>query len=290
MSSQDSDDSDDNLGMGFMFDAAHASTMISFALPPPHSDVSVKLEVIDEERGAMISGHYLWPGASALSEWIAMEIDGITEGKDKLNVVEVGAGCALCSLVLKKLFETEKSLKEKTLSVMVSDYDPGVLERAKGNWEMNFGSSGESEASKSEEKGGDGDVKFVDLTWGGELGEDLRNSWVKDSGDSGVPKAMNLVIGSDVIYSVDVVEPLFQSVIELLQSMTLAPKDGGDGGGEKKCWGGQFWMSQSFEYSKEIEGKIDHCCKRWGMERLIRVDEKNNRIQTFTRLSRGIEK
>lgn len=81
-----------------------------------------------------------------------------------------------------------------------------------------------------------------------------------------------LVIASDVIYSVSVVEPLFQTVSDLLApGVPVTREDGAIGGGDAEA--PTLVMCQSFDYDAETEEAIDSACAKHGLVREILWDE-----------------
>lgn len=98
------------------------------------STIRVSLHCINDTPGAVQSGHYLWPGAQSMADFLLSEKEQIEqhERKQKQNVVgviELGAGCALLSLFLLQLYCTSIQC------ILVTDHDPGTLVRATDNHE-----------------------------------------------------------------------------------------------------------------------------------------------------------
>mmetsp|Transcript_1885 Transcript_1885/g.8382 ORF Transcript_1885/g.8382 Transcript_1885/m.8382 type:complete len:128 (+) Transcript_1885:91-474(+) len=77
------------------------------------------------------------------------------------------------------------------------------------------------------------------------------------------------MLGSDVIYDVSVVEPLFKTVDELLLPV------------------GVFVMCQSFPYPTEIEAAIDVCCERYRLSSDVVYDHldapASTKLRTYRR-------
>ena len=89
---------------------------------------------------------------------------------------------------------------------------------------------------------------FSEVRWGRK--EDADE--VTEKGE----RTFDLVLGSDVIYSSEIVGPLFKTVGMLLKKN-----------------GGKMVMAQSFEYDAETEKEIDEWCDKLGFKRSIVMDE-----------------
>jgi hypothetical protein len=95
-------------------------------------------------------------------------------------------------------------------------------------------------------------------------------------------QGFSLILGSDVIYSWTVVEPLFATVNAFLQSKQQQKIDTAEC---KAC----FLMSQSFGYDEQTEQAIDSACAVHGLLRVIIGDalghDAGTKLQVFTRSS-----
>ncbi|CBJ33517.1 conserved unknown protein [Ectocarpus siliculosus] len=249
--------------VGFMFDNALPKTRRSFRF----GDISVAVRLVDDDPGAVQSGHYVWPAAPALSAYLVDRRLALPRGG---RCLELGAGCGLAGLVAAQL--------PLTKAVVFTDHDPGVLDMIRESIE---------EQQQQPELGGSAAAaksRCVQLSWGTvgnaqraslahalssvaasstprprrdealvrtrNLAEEVGGSTSRsgpgrgsgaglsrgridgargdgseqdgsdgDDGDSsgGGGVLFDLVIASDVIYSVSVVEPLFLTVGELLR-------------------------------------------------------------------------
>jgi predicted nicotinamide N-methyase len=143
VTAQESDDDECLTDMGFMFEGSEASTLKRFEWTktefeeeffklmclaccrkesePVKMSVYAALNVVDKDPGAVQSGHYLWPAAPALVKYLVSEKSSLS------SIVKLGAGCALASLVALQLFSNTLSC------VIVTDHDPGALQRAREN-------------------------------------------------------------------------------------------------------------------------------------------------------------
>jgi Lysine methyltransferase len=115
------------------------------------SSIQIALHVADDNPGAVQSGHYLWPAATMLSEYIIHlysrhsmlndHDDATSYNNDNNNnndscnhnnictVIELGAGCAMVSFVALQLW------KETLQCLCITDHDPSTLVRARDNYE-----------------------------------------------------------------------------------------------------------------------------------------------------------
>lgn len=171
---------DDLCAIGFMFDAEHSREVreISFA-----SNIKVSLRTIGDKPGHVQSGQYLWPAATAAGNYLIENWEEVASDQ----VLELGAGCGLAGIVAFKLPGVQH--------VVWTDYDRGSLQLITENVDDNcsFGSY---------------HIHF--LEWGKRIGEDVRqeNAYPTDG--------FRLVVGSDLIYCKEVIEPLFRTVAEVL--------------------------------------------------------------------------
>jgi predicted nicotinamide N-methyase len=222
----------------------------------------VAVSAADDEPGAVISGHYLWPAAEMLATYLLEQETRLRP----VTVVELGAGCALASLAALQIWQ------DVLQCLVVTDHDPGTLERACDNHESTLqellDSSLTDEALNSAINDlGSIPVFFQGLEWGKQdallsIREILQEHTNTRKG------CFDVVLGSDLIYCLQVVEPLFQTVADL---MTLGQHS-------------VFILTQSFAYEEETEGEIDRVCEELGLLRsLISDDGKGNRIQEFGR-------
>ncbi|CAM9313482.1 unnamed protein product, partial [Pylaiella littoralis] len=126
---EDTDSGDDCCfgDVGFMFDNALAKTRRSFHF----GDISVDVRLVDDDPGAVQSGHYVWPAAPALSAYLVDRQQALLprgrgrrrggNGNGNGNgsrVLELGAGCGLAGLVAARL--------PTTAAVVFTDHDPGA--------------------------------------------------------------------------------------------------------------------------------------------------------------------
>ena len=95
--------------------------------------VQIALHVADDYPGAVQSGHYLWPAATMLSEYLInhQHHQVVNDHPQRFynTVIELGAGCAMVSFVALQLW------KETLQCICITDHDPSTLVRARDNYE-----------------------------------------------------------------------------------------------------------------------------------------------------------
>lgn len=202
-----------------------------------------------------------WPASPALCEYM-IQVESKLCPK---SIVELGAGCALVSLVALQLYE------EHVQQLVVTDHDPGTLERARDNHEETLEELYERAETEEEQfqvinRLGSIPVAFESLEWGrAEGAKQIKNLLVDNNLE---PPLFDLVLGSDLIYCTDVVEPLLTTASMFMNKVGAA----------------KFLLSQSFVYDQATEDAIDEVCADLKLERIVHEDkltEKGARIQEF---------
>lgn len=247
----DNTDEDDCFAdMGFMFEGAEESTQKTYEWRNGSKTVRIALRIVDNDPGAVQSGHYLWPAAPALAQYMLHEMNDSINPK---SVVELGAGCALASIAALQIFESVET-------IVTTDHDPGTLVRAENNHDLTLELFEDDEDFLNR-------VMRTQSLW-----EPL--SWGDTKSAEGIISKtdgkFDLVLGSDLIYDKEVVRPLFITAVYLM----------------KEEEGGVFVMTQSFVYDEETEQEIDSICAEKGIDRKVVVDklaEGGVKIQQFTR-------
>jgi predicted nicotinamide N-methyase len=77
--------------LGFLFDSGLQRSRQTFTFGAH----TVTLQFVDDEPGAVQSGHYLWPAAPALAEYLVENWPSLATS----TVLELGCGCGLAGLV-----------------------------------------------------------------------------------------------------------------------------------------------------------------------------------------------
>jgi len=197
-------------------------------------------------QGHLQSGQYLWPAAMFGSNHIINNWTNLCSN----IIIELGSGCGLCGLVTSKMTGIEY--------VLMTDYDPGAIEIIRSNVNMN-----------KQDKDINYHVEM--LEWGSGI-------------PSGIVKALSLVeptgalhsmlvLGTDLLYSVDIVAPLIKTVNGFL---LLAR--------ESK---GLFVLVSSFDIGENIQTQFNHCVNSAGLvvDEIVPLDVAQNvcRVQYIRR-------
>jgi predicted nicotinamide N-methyase len=262
--STETDDVDDSLlaELGFMFESNQATTVQEFSWSTKKRRILVSLEHNDSEPGALQSGHYLWPAAKLLVDYIVDQYNTMVQDKElPSSIVELGAGCALASLSALQLYQNSLQC------VIVTDHDPGTLERARGNYESTIEaglnmSVNEDEMNQKINCLASIPVCFESLEWGKD--EARMRNLIAEHTNAKCQRA-DLILGSDLIYCSEVVAPLLSTAAHLLAN------------------DGRFLLSQSFAYDDKTEQEIDQACETLHLKRKIILDQEEGeqRIQEF---------
>lgn len=268
----DGDEEDYFADVGFMFEANQPERFELLTFGPK---ITVALHAADDTPGAVQSGHYLWPAAATLAAYLVEHCSACRV----VSVVELGAGCALASLAALQLWQ------ETLQCLVVTDHDPGTLVRARTNLESTVqqllwdgGGDGKDDDDDADERLNATinsvvsiPVLFEALEWGDAATVDTivacqMHDHIVQRPRTSTVAAVDVVLGSDLIYCATVVEPLLQTAA-LFIGMT-----------------GRFWLSQSFRYDQATEAEIDRVCNELGLQRAILVDEDSgaSRIQEFS--------
>jgi predicted nicotinamide N-methyase len=205
------------------------------------------------------SGQYLWPAAAAMGQYL---VDNWVTLQSS-SILELGAGVGLAGLVASKLKGTKK--------VVLTDYDHGSLQLLNENTELNKTATDTCDIT----------VEF--LEWGKSLNSSSSNTIKEDCSISSIEDQSNsktivpsnnddlfqLILGTDLLYCADIVDPLFKSVKLLMMPSKLS----------------RFILTSSFQTGELIEEKIDIICKNLGFirEEMISLDELRNisRVEYF---------
>lgn len=253
------DDDDDEAAcftdMGFMFEGAEPSILETFQWTMDDDRIiKISLKRADGDPGAVQSGHYLWPAAPALAGHL------VERHEAPQRLIELGAGCALLSLTALQVFNTLEC-------VVTTDHDPGTLERAKDNLEITCEEVFSNHRLLEQIVGVT--TLWEPLSWGDEEAAEGVLSKLRSTLDRDDAK-FDMILGSDLIYDLDVVQPLLLTAAKLLEKDNIAAK---------------FILSQSFPYDDKTETEIDDVCNRFGLERKIlsdNLEEKDGvRIQEY---------
>lgn len=173
----------------------------------------------------MQSGQYLWPAATSGSNYIINNWSNLCSNV----IIELGSGCGLCGIITSKMNGVEYAL--------MTDYDPGALEIIKSNINMN--------------KGHQNTIYQVEmLEWGTEIPSCITKEMSRiEPADSNIYHM--LIVGTDLLYSVDIVAPLIGTVNAFLVSAA-----------ENK---GLFILVSSFDIGENIQAQFNQCINSCGL-------------------------
>lgn len=217
------------LDIGFMFDASVEKVVRNFCYG---NRVNLRISCIEQEPGAVQSGHYIWPAAPGLVEYVVDHWDHETilpNTSSLTNVVELGAGCGLAGLALAQL--------NPRAHIVFTDHDPGALRTIEYNVKLQDQNPMHCSTQS--------------LQWGPAGSNEIQ---AIDACFDGKAHNVHLIVGTDVIYAQEIVPLLFWTVNALLS--VEQP-------------GACFLMCSSFVYDNATETEIDEQCQVYGLEREI---------------------
>lgn len=197
-----------------------ASQTSSPKTPPPSmsspTTIEIKLKGHKAELGQTLhsTGLTLWRAAPLLCSYLLSSPETISYIKGKF-VLELGAGLGLIGILA-------ACLRPKML--VVTDGDSDTLAGMRGNVELNrgliggFGRMGE---------GGENNIECAQLLWGENM-EGFRDKFFGELGE-GEERGFDTILGSDIIYVEEIIQPLFKTVDFLLKKKTtkIAKENGG---------------------------------------------------------------
>ncbi len=260
--------------LGFFFDTAQSKATQSVDVL---GGKTVSYRSIDDTPGHVISGQYLWPASVHVAKYLG---ERWNEFGNPSAVVELGAGTGLLSIILAATTSATK--------FVATDHDPGSVLLIEENIELNQSIVGTDKSLVVEALG-----------WGESVAPVTRHFPAE------FPARM--VVGSDLIYCEEVIEPLFATVAALLGvAAPAAPGEEGDttsatAGSEPQgsiaevpiasppptaptapIPSGAFVLAFSFDIGEASEARVAACAARLGLERRsVRVHDKC-RVDTFT--------
>lgn len=182
-------DESDLGAIGFMFDASHEKVVFDVNL---NNGYQISLKTIGDTPGHKQSGQYLWPAAEIASNHFIANWPTLKSER----VLELGAGCGLAGLLISQLPDVKE--------VVFTDYDYGTLTLIEESIQLNQVHNGD----------GNSIHQIVDfLEWGNFQFDPAKRTceipWMNEK--------FKLIVGTDLIYSKDVVEPLFQTASYFLE-------------------------------------------------------------------------
>jgi predicted nicotinamide N-methyase len=204
--------------IGFMFDSLHERFVKEVLIESPANGPPIKLSLtlIGEDPGHRQSGHYLWPAAQFLAEYLAQHWAIYHSSL----VIELGSGIGLCGILC-------SCLGDRKQRVILTDYDPGCLELLN----INIANNNCQEVASTQ---------F--LQWGS-VG--VVTEIMEQVTGVGPP----LLIGSDLLYCTEVVRPLFETIAQFLKKKesTATALTGAALTDRAPLEEGQFLLASSFD-------------------------------------------
>ena len=236
----------------FSFSSITSSSSDTTTAATMHEDFHVDLTMIKGEPGHVQSGQYLWPAARFAVDWMASHAQALlllqsddslletslpnnavkssssSQGAPPLlSIVELGAGCGLTGLGVCQI------CPQRVHSVVLTDRDYGSLQLLDENATRLLNRRGADtwasckEASSSPTTPTPTVFSTEKLDWGAPIPATLRNRCLSMQS---VPVAVDvdvqlqgklrhvqlLLVGSDLLYCRDVVQPLLQTIFALL--------------------------------------------------------------------------
>ena len=175
------------LDMVSLFESEAESIYENVTLLP--QNLIVTIQKIDEYPGASQSGYHLWPGANQLTQYLCQNWSILSTNR----VAEMGCGMGLASLCVAALGALDKSCE----LILATDGDQKILDKVLQSAQHTTTETGTSLLP----------IETCRMKWGEDL-EQLTTD--------GYAHTFNLVIGSDLIYSDGLIEPLLKTVFQLL--------------------------------------------------------------------------
>ena len=154
-------------------------------------NLSISLCVSNADKGLIQSGCFLWPASYKLSEYL---LDNFIDLPLHGNIIELGCGTALSSIVLAKMI---KNIKKK---IYVTDRDTMVLDMAYNNAKINNCQN---------------IIYPICIKWG--KNNNISKKFINDN--------ISLIIAADCLYNIDIVEPFLKTCQQLLMNNNETSND-----------------------------------------------------------------
>jgi predicted nicotinamide N-methyase len=199
----DDDEDDDSPDVGDLFaDPDPLDTFhFEWTLPATASTVKITLSGHKAELGQTLhsTGLTLWRASELLCDYMIRNSCHIA----KKNVLELGAGLGLCGILAHHL---------QAANVVLTDGDTDALSFMRSNVASNCGDSSSANSSSNS-------IQCRQLVWGNkERLSDLvrQHTTPSDADNENKNEGFHLILGSDIIYVEEILDPLFESVERLL--------------------------------------------------------------------------
>jgi predicted nicotinamide N-methyase len=215
------DDDGDNEGflgsIGFMFDAKHekirkeiifrneCNTNTDIKTNPytnDNNEIKIILNTIGDDPGHVQSGQYVWPASIASGNYFISIASSLLIKQCNRDgcVLELGAGCGLAGLMMSKF--------DNINTIILTDYDHGTLQLLHENVITN------NFRYKDINIIDNNNIHYIDND------DSIKKKFIIDYLEWGkdIPKwdkYINIIIGADLLYCSDVVEPLIKTISKL---------------------------------------------------------------------------
>jgi len=252
-------DDDDNevLGsIGFMFDAEHEKIRKEIIFNNDNNDnneIKIILNTIGDDPGHVQSGQYVWPASIASGNYFLSIASSLLIKQCYRNgcVLELGAGCGLAGLLISKF--------DNINTVIFTDYDHGTLQLLYENVIINNDIYKDKNIS-------DNIIRCID-------NDNVKKTYIIDYLEWGkdIPKwdnYINIIIGADLLYCSDVVEPLIKTVSKVFKHNDdiLLKKFNDDNNKLEKSL---FILVSSFDTGNDVENEMIRCLNLYGFKSTI---------------------
>ena len=164
-------------------------------------DIELKGFHSDSEQIWNSTGLTLWKASDQMCEYLVENQMTLLHGPKR--ILELGTGLGRCGILAHKLLDSSDE-GEAGSAIFLTDGDTDTLLQLRANVEHNICSKYQSQKSKT-------NLEISQLIWGTETAKKFLSQ--RASGQK-----FDVIFGSDLVYVVKVIVPLFQTVNELLLS------------------------------------------------------------------------
>ena len=302
------DNDDDSLGaIGFMFDAEHqkikkeiifncsssssSSSGSSNNISNNSSSVSSKdndvikiiINTIGDDPGHVQSGQYIWPASIAAGNYFISVMTSIllkkcsnrssSSGKKGGGcVLELGAGCGLSGLVMSKLDIID--------TIIFTDYDHGTLQLLHDNIIINNNNTTTTTTTSTTSNNND-IIQYIDNS-SNTITKTFMIDYYKWGNDVPIywDHYINIIIGADLLYCSDVVEPLILTITKVFKyndniihnkknsnnTATSNTATSDNSIEQEKCI---FILISSFDTGNDVTDEMIRCLNQYGLKSTI---------------------
>eukprot|EP00978_Attheya_sp_CCMP212_P007268 scaffold16926_cov59-Attheya_sp.AAC.2 len=165
------------------------------------SNIKIPLRGIKAENGQTLhsTGLTLWRASHLLCNYLVSHTKEIVENK---TILELGAGLGLCGILAHKL---------GTRSVVLTDGDTDTLAEMRHNVLINTNQTTEKQDGSKIST-----ITCRQLRWGRNVDTFFEQQKQVQTAINERWNGYDIIMGSDIIYVEEIIEPLFQTVVTLL--------------------------------------------------------------------------